>query len=67
MTYPVLNAARQVAFLVAGERKAAALRDVLEGRADRDRLPAAGIQPRDGTLTWFVDQHAAKLLSRKEP
>ncbi len=64
MTYPVLNAARHVAFLVAGERKAAVLYDVLEGRADPDRRPAAGVRPRDGTLTWFVDQHAAKLLSR---
>ncbi len=65
MTYPVLNAARHVAFLVAGEKKAAALYDVLEGQADRNRRPAAGIQPRDGTLTWFVDQDAAKLLSRR--
>jgi 6-phosphogluconolactonase len=64
--FPVLNAARQVAFLVAGARKAAALHDVLEGGADRDRRPAAGVQPRDGTLTWFVDQDAAKLLTRKE-
>jgi 6-phosphogluconolactonase len=65
MTYPVLNAARHVAFLVAGEKKAVALYDVLEGRADRNRRPAAGIQPRAGTLTWFVDQAAATLLSRK--
>jgi 6-phosphogluconolactonase len=65
MTYPVLNAARQVAFLVAGESKAAVLRDVLEGTADRRSLPAAGVQPRDGQLTWFVDQDAARLLSRE--
>ena len=65
LSYPVLNAARQVAFLVAGEHKAAVLRNVLEGQADRDRLPAAGVQPRDGKLTWFVDQAAAKLLSRR--
>ena len=65
LTYPVLNAAWQVAFLVAGQRKAAVLCDVLEGQADRDRLPAAGVQPCDGTLTWFVDQPAAKLLSRR--
>lgn len=65
LSYPVLNAARQVAFLVAGERKAAALHDVLEAEASRDSRPAAGVQPPDGTVTWFVDQDAAKLLSRR--
>jgi len=63
LTYPVLNAARQVVFLVSGESKAAALRDVLEGRADRNRRPAAGVRPTDGTVTWLVDRDAAKLVS----
>jgi 6-phosphogluconolactonase len=63
LTYPVLNAARHVMFLVSGESKAAALRDVLEGHADRRERPAAGVQPADGTVTWLVDRDAAKLVS----
>ena len=59
LTYPVLNAARRVAFLVAGENKAAALRDVLEGHATRHIRPAAGIRPTNGTIAWFVDEGAA--------
>ncbi|MCE5269561.1 MAG: 6-phosphogluconolactonase [Planctomycetaceae bacterium] len=65
MTYPVLNAARHVAFLAAGERKAVALQSVLEANPSRNERPAAGVKPIDGTLTWFVDEAAAKLLSRR--
>jgi 6-phosphogluconolactonase len=65
LTYPVFNAARHVAFLVAGENKAAALREVLDGSADPERRPAAGIRPVDGTLTWLVDRSAAKLLEQE--
>jgi 6-phosphogluconolactonase len=65
LTFPALNAARQVLFLVAGVNKAEPLRDVLEGNALRERRPAAGIRPADGTLTWLVDEAAAGLLARK--
>ncbi len=65
MTYPVLNAARRVVFLAAGANKAEALRDILEGHAVRDDRPAAGVQPADGTVTWLVDEEAARLLTRR--
>jgi 6-phosphogluconolactonase len=65
LTFPVLNTAREVLFLVTGEKKAAPLRDVLEGAADVTVHPAAGVRPREGTLTWLVDEAAAQLLSRK--
>ncbi len=63
LTYPVLNAARHVAFLVAGERKAAVVQEVLEGAPRRERCPAAGVQPTAGTVTWLVDEAAAALLA----
>jgi 6-phosphogluconolactonase len=65
LTYPVLNAARQVVFLVAGGDKAMALRDILEGGALRADRPAAGVQPLDGALTWLVDKQAACLLRQR--
>src|SRR5437773_2466513 len=56
LTYPTLNAARQILFLVAGANKAEPLRDVLERQAPRDLRPAAGVRPTDGTVTWLLDE-----------
>ncbi|MFQ5757382.1 MAG: 6-phosphogluconolactonase [Acidiferrobacterales bacterium] len=63
MTTRILNHARHVMFLVAGEDKADALRQVLEGPANPNRLPAQLIRPEQGELTWFVDEPAASKLS----
>ena len=62
LTFPVLNAAHQVLFIVTGDRKAEAVQDVLEGGALRGRRPAAGIRLTSGEVFWLLDQNAAKLL-----
>lgn len=68
LTYPALNAARHVMFLVSGANKAEALRAVVAGNATKTERPAAGIRPKDGKLTWLVDEAAAGLLgSRPSP
>jgi len=61
LTFPVLNAAADVVFLVAGADKARTLRQVLEGPLGR--FPAQRVQPTSGRLSWFVDEAAAHLLS----
>jgi 6-phosphogluconolactonase len=61
MTLPVLNAAAHVIFLVAGADKAATLHKVLEGPPGG--LPAQRIQPLDGSLSWFLDEAAARKLT----
>lgn len=61
-TYPTINAARHVGFLVSGAKKAELLRTVMEGQVGRDVYPAAGVRPVDGHLTWIVDKAAARLL-----
>jgi 6-phosphogluconolactonase len=63
LTIPVANAARAVTFLVAGEGKAEALKEILEGDADPRAYPAKYIRPEDGDLAWMVDEAAAGLLS----
>ncbi len=62
LTYPVLNAARYVVFLVAGATKAEAFRDVWQSRAVPNERPAAGVHPEPGILIWIVDQAAARLI-----
>ena len=59
LTFPVLNAARQVMFLVAGANKAAAVRAVLAGPEPSDPLPARRVRPAQGTVTWLLDEPAA--------
>lgn len=61
-TYPLLNAARQILFLVRGADKAAALHAVLDGPGDIAQWPSRGVQPTNGTVTWLVDDAAAQLL-----
>ena len=62
LTAPAINAARRVLFLVTGATKAERLREVLRGERDPSRLPSQLIQPRGGTLEWFVDRAVASRL-----
>lgn len=57
-TGPLINTSREIAFLVAGASKAAALRAVLRGPRDAQRFPAQLVFPRGGRLHWFVDAAA---------
>ena len=59
MTYPLLNAARLVLFVVAGSEKAAAVRAVLQPDPDAPVLPARLVQPEEGKLMWVLDREAA--------
>jgi len=62
LTFPAINAARRVAFLVEGAQKADILKQVVEGTQDVERYPAQGIAPGSGDLTWLVDAAAASRL-----
>lgn len=64
LTLPVLNAARCAAFLVSGIDKAPVVREVLEGKAPREKYPSKLVQPGDGKLIWFVDRAAGSELSK---
>ena len=62
LTYPVLNAAGCVLFLVTGAGKAKVLREVRQGPHDPRRLPSQTVDPQGGRLLWFVDRAAASQL-----
>ena len=63
LTLPVLNAAREVAFLVSGADKATVLHEVLEGHAPGEQYPSKLVRPGNGKLVWFVDRAAASELT----
>jgi 6-phosphogluconolactonase len=61
LTFPVLNAARNVVFLVAGADKADRLLEVLTGRHAGPPYPAERVQPELGA-EWLIDSQAGAKL-----
>ncbi|NOY00186.1 MAG: 6-phosphogluconolactonase [Verrucomicrobia bacterium] len=51
MTYPLINAAEEVMFLVTGDKKKAIVKEILAGGAD---YPAADVLPKSGRITWVL-------------
>jgi 6-phosphogluconolactonase len=66
LTPPILNRAREIRMLVTGADKADALRAVIEGARETDRLPAQLVAPENGRLIWLVDEAAASKLRDRE-
>jgi 6-phosphogluconolactonase len=58
----VLNAAREVLFLVAGEDKADAVARAFGGLRPGPDAPSSLVRPSSGTLTVLLDQAAAAHL-----
>ncbi len=63
VTAPVINAARRVWFLVSGAAKAGMVAEVIEGLRVPMAVPAQGVAPVHGSLTWFLDEASAAELS----
>jgi 6-phosphogluconolactonase len=62
LTPAILNAAHNITFVVSGASKSQRLAQVLEGPMNPNLLPAQAIRPREGRLTWMVDEAAAGSL-----
>jgi 6-phosphogluconolactonase len=61
-TLPLLNAGRELVFLVAGEDKAEAVARAFGGLRPGPDAPASLVRPPSGSLTVLLDQAAAKHL-----
>ncbi len=62
LTYPALNDARTIFFLVRGQGKAETVRKALGTRVPVEECPAQGVNPEDGEVHWWLDRSAAILL-----
>lgn len=62
LTFPVINNARNVIFLVNGVEKAEALKNILEGAFQPGKFPSQAVKLKHGNLFWLVDNQAARLL-----
>jgi 6-phosphogluconolactonase len=62
LTWPVINHAAAVFFLIGGADKTQILKEVFTGPRDPERLPSQLIRPAGGILTLLLDKAAAALL-----
>jgi 6-phosphogluconolactonase len=62
LTFPILNAAREIWMLVTGEAKAGRVAQALGGRVGGDALPVGRVRPAAGRVVWWLDEGAARGL-----
>jgi 6-phosphogluconolactonase len=61
-TFPTINNASNVVFLISGASKANSLKEVLEGESQPETFPSQNVNPKGGNLFWLIDAQAAQLL-----
>lgn len=64
LTFPVLNSAAHLFFLVSGKEKAAVVKTLFEEPSAG--LPAQNIRPFNQNMTWLLDRAAASLLPERK-
>lgn len=62
-TFPLINNAKEMFFLVSGTEKAEVLGSILEPEKHKSNYPAAQVNPTNGKLIWLIDKPASSLLT----
>ena len=62
-TPPLINAAKEIVFMVTGAEKAPVLKEVLEGTYNPDLYPAQIVKPVNGNIYWLLDEGAAGMIA----
>lgn len=63
LTYPVINNAENIIFMVSGEKKAGIIKKVIQD--ENKMLPAAMVKPRSGKIIFLLDEGAGSLISER--
>ncbi len=64
LTFPTINYAANVVFLIGGAEKAETLHKVLVGKREPERFPAQNVILNNGNLFWLVEEKAAQFLTK---
>jgi 6-phosphogluconolactonase len=59
----VLNNANRVFFMVTGEEKSMRISEIMNDDEAAKLMPAYYIEPKNGTLTWYLDEAAASKIA----
>lgn len=62
LTFPSINRAANILFLITGKDKAEVLKEVLHGEFQPQAYPSQLIQPTNGKLTYLLDKPATEQL-----
>ncbi len=63
LTGKVINNARNIFFMVTGEGKAKRVSEIMNNEEVARKHPAYHVEPRNGSLIWFIDEAAASQIS----
>lgn len=63
LTFPAINSAANIVFLISGDKKADILKEILEGDFQPEKYPSQNVNPGNGNNYWLTDAYAAKMLS----
>jgi 6-phosphogluconolactonase len=63
LTGKVINNAKNIFFLVTGEGKAKRIAEIMNNEKVARKHPAYFVEPRNGLLTWFLDEAAASKIN----
>ncbi len=64
LTLPVLNAAREILFLVSGKSKSEMVQRIMSIKQPAKELPATMVDPQNGELHWMLDSEAMVLINK---
>ena len=64
LTLPVLNAAKEILFLVSGRSKADIVQRIISIKQPAKEFPATMVNPENGTLHWMLDSEAVVLINK---
>jgi 6-phosphogluconolactonase len=64
LTFPVVNNAAEIIFLVAGAAKAKVIGEIFGRNPPTDRYPVQKVRPSAGQILWLLDRTAAQGLKR---
>lgn len=62
LTGKVINSAKNIVFVVTGEKKNKVAYDIINNKITSKQYPASSIHPINGKLIWLMDKSAASLL-----
>ncbi|MEO6588910.1 MAG: 6-phosphogluconolactonase [Pyrinomonadaceae bacterium] len=64
-SFPSINNAENIIFLVKGKGKSETLKQVLEGEFQPEKFPSQKVSPNNGKLFWLLESDAAGLLGKQ--